>query len=233
MNAENLKSIFDEVLKGTISPFFKALGFKKKAQNFQKQGDELVHCFNVQRSQWNSYHNNISFTFNYGFFNQEIHTIGWGKETQIQFPKTTDCFIQDRLGTISHGKDHWYDINKKTRTEKLASEIESDLKKHYSRIVEEYKSLEDLKKLVDKFEKKSSFLLSPYSHSVFLMKTGQLKKGEKKIRKYYKQAITPRVTSGIIKYPDGTSKVKKSKPYINQYYVEGMERLAKLYEIKL
>ena len=65
------------------------------------------------------------------------------------------------------------------------------------------------------------------------MLTGQTKKGKQLIKEHYKKALTPQVVTETINYPDGRSEVKTSKPYINQYYVDGIERLAKHYAVEL
>ena len=153
MTADNLKSDFDIILKGTIVPFFKKHGFKRKAQNFFRQTNDIAQCFNVQRSQWNSYHDDMSFTFNLGFYNQNIRNISWDKDDKIEFPKTTDCFIQDRLGTYSHKRDHWYVIKKTISLTQTAQQIQNDLDNFLLPLFEKYKSLNDLATLMNQNEK--------------------------------------------------------------------------------
>ena len=65
------------------------------------------------------------------------------------------------------------------------------------------------------------------------MMTGQTKKGKQLFKEHHKKALTPQVVTETINYPDGRSAVKTSKPYINQYYVDGIERLAKHYSAEL
>jgi hypothetical protein len=65
------------------------------------------------------------------------------------------------------------------------------------------------------------------------MTTNQIDKGKQLIKEQYKIALTPQVTTQTINYPDGRSEVKTSKPYINQHYVDGIERLAKHYAVEL
>ena len=156
MTPENLKTDFDTIFKDVIIPFFKELGFKRKAQNFVRQTNDIVQCFNVQKNQWNSYFESLSFTFNFGFYNEEIRTLSWGREIPTNFPKTTDCFIQDRLGTYSHKRDHWYQLSKRADRDEVAEEVKNDLEKHLKPIFERYKSLDDLK---DFSEENTGFLV--------------------------------------------------------------------------
>ena len=230
MTPENLKTDFDEIFKGVIIPFFKELGFKRKTQHFARQTNDITQCFNVQKSQWNSYHDSLSFTFNLGFYNEEIRTLSWGQEIPTDFPKTTDCFIQDRLGTYSHKHDNWYEISKRVDRNKVAERVKSDLEKYLKPLFDDYKSLSDLKQFS---ERNTGYLLSPYGQIVFLMMTGQIEKGKQFMKEQYKIALTPQTTTLIINSPDGKSEVITSKPYINQSYVDNIERLAKHYDIEL
>src|SRR5690606_13604655 len=97
-------------------------------------------------------------------------------------------------------------------------------------LFEENQSLNDLKIFSDK---NKNLILSPYGQIVFLMMTGQKEKGEQFIKEQYITALTPQTSSQTINYPDGRSEVKISKPYINQQYVDSIERLAKHFGCKL
>ena len=81
-------------------------------------------------------------------------------------------------------------------------------------------------------EKNTGFHLSPYGQIVFLMMTGQSEKGRQFIKEQYKIALTPQTITDTINFPDGTKK-EKTKTYINQHYIDSIERLAKHYEIEL
>lgn len=232
MNQENLKAEFDDILKTTIIPFFKEYGFKRKSQNFYKQINDIGQCFNVQRSQWNSYNGSMTFTFNLGFFNQEIFKIVADKPEVIEFPKTTDCFIQNRLGTYSHGRDHWYTLARNIKKDDVRSQIEKDLTHHLKPIFETYASLDALKKLVDKNEKTVGPVFAPYYLIVFYMTTGQTGKGIQAIREHYSKALKPITVTDIANYPDGRREAK-TRTSINQSYIEGIERLAKFYDVTL
>lgn len=229
MTTDNLKADFDEIFKGVIVPFFKELGFKRKTQHFSRQTNDIVQCFNVQKSQWNSYHDSLSFTFNLGFYNEAIRTLSCGQEILTDFPKTTDCFIQDRLGTYSHKSDQWYELSKRVDRNKVAEQVKNDLEKYVKPLFDNYQTLDDLKRFS---EKNTGFLLSPYGEIVFLMMTGQSEKGKQFIKEQYKIALTPQTITDTINFPDGTKK-ETTKTYINQHYIESIERLSKHYDIEL
>jgi len=232
MSAENLKTEFDEILKETIIPFLKGFGFKRKSQNFYRQVNDIGQCFNVQRSQWNSYNDSVVFTFNLGFFSQEIFRIVSERTEVIVFPKTTDCFIQHRLGYYSHGRDHWYELARNIKKEDVKKQIGMDLANHLKPLFDKYTSLEALKGLVDKDEKNVGPVFAPYYLIVFYMTTGQTGKGVQTIKESYVKALKPMTVTDTVNYPDGRSETK-TRTSMNQHYINGIERLAKFYDVTL
>lgn len=232
MELVDLKNHFDFICKGTIIPFFKENGFKRKTLHFSKKSNDIIQCFNVQKSQWNSYNDSVQFTFNFGFYNSEITSIVTNKEVQNEFPKTYDCFIQNRLGTFSHKRDHWYTIARNIDPSKTAEQIKTDLETYLKPIFENYTSLEKLKNLIDRDEKYISATLSPYYLIAFYMLTDQKEKGQKTILKHYQNALKPQTLTDTIVLPDGTRKVKVTSQ-INQNYIDNIKKLADRYEVKL
>lgn len=232
MEIADLKKHFDFISKETIIPFFKENGFKRKSLHFSKQTNDITQCFNVQKSQWNSYNDSVTFTFNFGFYNSDITSIITDKEVQNDFPKTYDCFIQNRLGTFSHNRDHWYTIARNIDQYKTAEQIKSDLEKYLKPIFESYTSLETLKQFIEKDERYISPTLSPYYLIAFYMLTDQKEKGRRTILEHYQSAFKPQTVTNIVVLPDGTRQ-EKVKTYINQYYIDGIKKLADRYEVKL
>jgi hypothetical protein len=232
MTPANLKNDFDEICKGTIIPFFKELGFKKKTLHFSRQINDITQCFNVQKSQWNSYHDIVDFTFNFGFYNADISSIIADKEVINEFPKTYDCFILNRLGTFSHKRDHWYTLSKNIEVKKTADQIKNDLEMYLKPMFENYTSLNTLKQLLDKEEKYISPTLSPYYLIAFYMLTDQKEKGRKTIIEHYHKSLKPQTVTDTIVFPDGTRQ-EKIKTYINQNYIDNIKKLADRYDVKL
>lgn len=228
----DLKKDFDEICKGTIIPFFKEFGFKRKTLHFTRQINDITQCFNVQKSQWNSYDNSVTFTFNFGFYNAHISSIVADKEIQNEFPKAYDCFIQSRLGTFSHKRDHWYTLSKNIDASKTAEQIKSDLEKYLKPLFVNYTSLENLKQFLDKDEKYISPTLSPYYLIAFYMLTDQPEKGRKTIEEHYKKSLIPQTTTDTIVFPDRTRQ-EKVKTYINQHYTDSIKKLADKYDVEL
>lgn len=232
MPSDNLKEDFDKIFKEVIVPFSKELGFKRKVQNFSRQTNDIIQCFNIQKSKWNSI-DNVSFTFNLGFFNQEIINLSEDKEARLEFPKEYDCFLRSRLGTFSHKRDHWYELNRRTDVNITANQVKDDLQTILLPLFEKHKSLTDLKSFVDSSEKSYDFIMTPYNHIVYLMKTNQFEKGKTLIQEHYKKANTSQISTQTMTYPNGRSVVTTSKPSLNQHSIDTIERLARLYNIKL
>lgn len=233
MPEANLKQHFDNILKLTIAPALKEMGFKKKGQHFSRQVNDIYQCFNVQKSKWNSYNESLSFTFNIGFYSELLNNILRGNEVQTDYPNTTDCFIQGRLGSISHSRDHWYELSNRMKFESVNADVKYDIEKYLITLFNKHNSLENLKELVVKNAKNRTFLISPISQFVFLMTTNQTEFAVNELKKEYKNAMTPQSTTQTINYPDGRSKVYTSKPYINQSFIDSIEKYAKFYDIEL
>ena len=233
MPLSDLNSEFQIILKDTIAPFFKNLGFKKQGQNFARATNDIIQCFNVQKSQWNSYDSSVSFTFNFGFYNSEIKRIAWSKEVSPSFPKTTDCFVYSRVGTFIHNKDHWYELNASLDKKQVGLDIKHDLESHVRETFEATKSLKDLAQFIEISGKDNAWIFPPYDDIVFLMATGQTEKGTSVLMSEYNKAIIPKTTTHTTNYPDGRVEVRTSKPSINKFYIEQLERLAKYYQVDL
>lgn len=232
LETPKLKTDFDQICKEAIIPFFKQLGFKRKSLHFARQINDVTQCFNVQKSKWNSYNDSVTFTFNFGFYNADISSIISDKEIQLDFPKTYDCFIQNRLGIFSHNRDHWYTVSKNIEAVKTTEQIKTDLEMYLKPIFEKYNSLDSLKLFLAKDEKDVSPTLSPYYLIAFYMLTDQVEKGIQTIREQYKNALKPQTVTDTIVFPDGTRK-ETVRTQINQHFIDEMKKLADKYEVEL
>jgi hypothetical protein len=198
-----------------------------------RQVNDITQCFNVQNSQWNSHGDSLSFTFNYGFYNKQIHDLAFKQESVIDFPKTFDCFIHSRLGQLSHNTDHWYVLHKKVDKNEISEQVKHNLDKYLLPIFEQNKSLTDLKSLVDSSAEKYDFINSPLCRIIYLMTTNQIEKGNELIRKEYTKALIPQVSKQTINYPNGRSVITYSEPRVNQGYIDNIKRLAKQYGLEI
>ncbi len=232
MPKDNLNTEFEQIMKDTISPFFKGIGFKKKTLHYAKQINDIIQVFNVQKSQWNSYHDDLSFTFNVGFYNDLLFLESWDRKETTDFPKHYDCQIQFRLGQFLHKTDYWYKLSPRIDFKKVSESIESDLNKYLLPLFDKYQTLDSLSELIGKYNWIDN-VIGPYNKISILWHTGHKDKAEKELLDSYKKALIPQSSISVINYPDGRKEEKKSKPLINQSFVDNLERLAKLYDIKI
>lgn len=230
MITRDFKTEFDNLIKEIIAPTFKMIGFKKKANNFYKSTNDLIQIFNVQKSQWNS-KDDISFTFNIGFFSPEIFQETWDRLIP-DIPKEYDCFISFRSGFITDKKDKWYELNEKNNYDKLTIEIKSDLQKSAIDLFNNYQTLTSLKGLINE-SPDLQVTMGTIPRFVFMMKTDLRKDALDLLFTEYKNAQIPKSSVSVINYPDGRSVETKSEPKINKGYIDSLIRIAKMYDIEI
>lgn len=221
---------FDDLVKGTITPFFKELGFKRDRHCFNKKTNDIIQVINIQKSQWNHV-NNLSFTFNIGFFNSDIYKDSWEKE-EPKFIREDDCQVHFRLGHITKKRDYWYELNEKKSKADLENEIKDHLNNYLKPILADNQTLNSLKELVIK---NADFKLttSIVTQILLLLKTGDREVAEELLKQEFKDSLNPKETSSVTNYPDGRREEKFYKPTVNKIYVDRLKRLATLNKIEL
>lgn len=219
----NLQSEFDEILKNLVFPFFKELGFKKNGNGFNKKTGEITQVVNIQKSRWNN-KDNVSFTFNIGFFSTEIYIDFWNKGIP-KFIKDYDCQITYRLGQLTKGSDYWYELNERIEKANLEIEIYENLNHYLKPFIEKTIDLNSLKELIqtDKYAEMTTAEL--YKIKIFL-KVGEIEKGKELLTKAYLNALNPEDNVSKTIYPDGTEKIETSKSKINLEYVDRLKKIA-------
>jgi len=119
---------FDRIIKESFHDILKSLGFKKKANNFYLQLNDLGQIINVQKSLYGS-KDNINFTVNTGLFIPEYWLTYYKFHNGAipKFPNEPDCVIRRRIGEIKYNKDKWFDINPDVQVDNLITEMKEDL----------------------------------------------------------------------------------------------------------
>ena len=220
------------LMKESIIPFFKKRGFKRKGNHFVIRVNDVFQVFNVQKSQWNSYSQSLSFTFNLGFYSDVLYLDSFDIKHTTSFPNVYDCQIHFRLGGISHNRDHWYEITQNNLYEETRRDVETDLNKFVVEIFDKYQTLNSLVSLVDDYSWLNK-IIGPFSMISLLWHTGRQEDAKKEIQILYQNVLRPRSSSSTINYPDGRTIVKRSEPSINLSVVERVEIFAKQYNITL
>lgn len=232
MEEVNLKKQFDDILKVTIAPTLKQMGFKKKGLHFCKEVNDIFQCFNIQINKWNSYNEKFSFTFNIGFYCEKINNVLREKEESNLFPQVNDCFIQLRIRDLTQKIEHWYELSNNISFEVITSEVTNDIELFLLPHFEKYNSLEKLKDFVGAIGLENN-KISSLGKFVFLMITNQIEAANKQIREEYKNALEPQSTTHTINYPNGTSKIYTYQPSVNEHFIANLEKYAKNYGIEL
>ncbi|WP_413998199.1 DUF4304 domain-containing protein [Flavobacterium sp. W1B] len=226
----NLQLEFDEILKNLVFPFFKELGFKKNGNGFNKKTSELTQVVNIQKSRWN-HQDNVSFTFNIGFFVAELYAENWNKEIP-KFIREYDCQICFRLGQVVKGNDYWYELNNTKEKVNLEIEIYKHLENYLKPIIEKNIDLNSLKELILNDEKVGLTTAEIYKIKIFL-KVGEIEKAKELLNKAYLSALNPEDYVSKTVYPDGTEEIKTSKSKINIEYVERLKKIGEENNITL
>ncbi len=226
----NLQLEFDEILKNLVFPFFKELGFKKNGNGFNKKTSELIQVVNIQKSRWN-HQDNVSFTFNIGFFVAEIYAENWNKEVP-KFIREYDCQICFRLGQVVKGNDYWYELSNTTEKVNLEIEIYKHLQDYLKPIIEKNIDLNSLKELILNDKKVGLTTAEIYKIKIFL-KVGEIEKAKELLNKAYLNALNPEDYVSKTVYPDGTEEIKTSKSKINAEYVERLKKIGEENNITL
>lgn len=221
---------FDEIIKRTIVPFFKGLGFKKNGNGFNRKTHDIVQMANIQKSQWN-HMDNVSFTFNIGFFNEDIYKDSWDKAAP-NFVREYDCQVHFRLGHITKQRDYWYELNEKVAVDKLENEIIDHLDNFVKPILESVQSTKSIKEFITTNADLKRTIPTAYQ-ILLLLKTGDRDTAERLLREEYEDSLTPKESVSITNYPDGRREEKISKPTINKVYIDRLKRLASLNQIEL
>lgn len=220
----NLQFEFDEILKNIVYPFFKELGFKKNGNGFNKKTNELIQVVNIQKSRWN-HQDNVSFTFNIGFFVAEIYNENWNKEVP-KFVREYDCQIRTRLGQVVKGNDYWYELNNNIKKESLQMEIHSHLNNYLKPFLEINTNLISLKDLILSDEN-INLTTGEISKIQILIRVGEIERAKELLNTAFSNALNPKDYVSKIVYPDGTEEIQTSTAKINTEYVERLKRIGK------
>lgn len=119
---------FDSIIKLSFHNKLKPLGFKKKGNNFYLKKDHLGLIINIQKSAYYS-KQKIHFTINIGVFIPEYYHAyyNYHENTPPEYPIEPDCAIRARIGDLKNQNDIWFDIDERTDSSILISEMDLNL----------------------------------------------------------------------------------------------------------
>jgi hypothetical protein len=226
MTDKDLNKEFDKLITDVCAPVFKSLGFKKSGTNFFRQTDELIQTFNFQKSPWNN-KSQISFTGNVGFIEPMTHLKLHQVETLPKFPKCYESIVQFRLGYLTDGRDYWYTLRSKSNLSDLSAKIGSDLQL-VKDVFESHKTLLSLEVYFSDSTKVNPFWREGGQFALY-KKLGKDEVARRILLSAYKQAKKPKSWFSVKEMVSGFWKEKKSKPEVNQIWIERLEQVASIY----
>lgn len=118
----------DDIIKVSINPLLKELGFKKSSRNFYKEVGNFGLCFNIQSSIYND-ENEVRFTFNTGIVFPDIYELFYDLKLS-KFPKEYDCIQRRRIGSLMNTSDYWYIIKKDTNLTNVHEEVKLHMEEY-------------------------------------------------------------------------------------------------------
>ncbi len=138
----SVKEIFEEILKESVTPFFKKQGYKKQNYNYRKTENGLTFIVNFQSSGYNSV-DYAAYYINCGIFCTEFENIV-GEEF-IANPKEVDCLFRERIERITGSGKQQIEILESSDAGKISitNELLSELEKVVS-FFETIKTMDDL-----------------------------------------------------------------------------------------
>jgi hypothetical protein len=211
MAANKLLSAYEELVKDTVAPSLKELGFKRQAKHWARQTNDIVQAFNVQRDLYNSHFNSLSFTLNIGFYNEQIFREIWDREDVPSFPKYYNCPLNFRLGIISHQRDHWYTLSSRVSVDELRNSLTSDLDRFAYPLLDTCQSIASWSVLLSQYSL-TQICIRPLDQIAVLWNLGKKEEAVNQLKASY---------------------VKAQVPPVNQTYIDSFKRLALLYNINL
>lgn len=188
---------FDSIIKHGFHEILKPLGFKKKANNFYLQLEDVGQIINIQKSQWRS-KDSISFTINTGIFVPE-YWLGllYNKDKELpKFPTEPECLIRKRIGEIRHQPDTWYDIEDNTDENKLIIEMKNNVEDF---ILPYFQQINNRKKLFNVLDS-GELTMSPLGKLIVYGELEQSDSAKKEYKKLLNEKTNPHFLETVKEY---------------------------------
>jgi hypothetical protein len=128
MEKRNSLDDFNLIIKQIITPLLKKIGFKKSGINYNRQINEAIQIFNIQRESPSSEDDFITFTFNMSVIISEIHTEirkELYREEKPEAPKEYHGTLRTRLETLA-GRP-WRVLKNGVNYKELCEQIQNDM----------------------------------------------------------------------------------------------------------
>ena len=187
---------FDKIIKEGFQEVLKPFGFKKKANNFYLQLEELGQIINIQKSKWST-KDEISFTINTGIFVPEYWSVFYNYQNEEipKFPTEPTCLIRKRIGEIRNQKDTWYELKNRTNENIIIEEMKSNI---IDFIFPYFENLNTKQKLLSEIE---NLLVSPsLSKMITFAELNQLDNAKAEYQKLLTKETNPYFSANVKEY---------------------------------
>ncbi len=140
----DLNSIFDQLVKSTLWPEFKALDYKKSGNNFRYYNSEgWGRIVQFQKSQSNSAES-LSFTVNIGLYLEDFEHYLSGRESGPKFQEVV-CAVRKRYGKLrSSSSDSWIELTATSDVAKISQQLVDDFTQYVHPYLSSIKGREDI-----------------------------------------------------------------------------------------
>lgn len=224
----DLNTTLKEIVKDSIAPLLKSIGFKKNGLNFYKEIGDIIQCFNIQQSKWNTAESK-SFTINIGLMHKSIFAQLSPREPS-KVPKEYECQIRHRLSYLKSERVDWYTLSMTTSIPELVNEINNDLLDY---AIPFFKKYEIIANWSDFTKLPNDFLIADLTVFLLLIELRKNEEAQNYIKSLYKDSLIPKTSTTTTIYPDQTSIIKESEPFVNWYHVNRIKELAHMHDIML
>lgn len=197
---------FSDIIKETVAPGLKKLGFKKSNLIFNRTVNSIVQIIRVQKSQWN-HPDRLAFTVNYGFFNDIIFERSRNKKSTSKFISEYTAFAFGRIGHLIYNQDYWYELTRDKERTSSQNQIKRDLHDALLPLMEQYTTIDSfLDMMRDRDKRPNGLIIDSDDRAIFEMEFGDFNQGKDILLEIYLKAIIPKSVSSKTVYPDGSEK---------------------------
>ncbi|WP_223650703.1 DUF4304 domain-containing protein [Hymenobacter psoromatis] len=140
----DLNSIFDQLVKSTLWPKFKALGYKKSGNNFRYYSPEgWGRIIQFQKSQYNSA-DSLSFTVNVSLYLEDFEYYLSNQKSGLKFQEVS-CAVRKRYGHLRNSpSDSWIELTVTSDIAKISQQLINDFDQYVHSYLVSIKSREDI-----------------------------------------------------------------------------------------
>lgn len=180
-----MQQMLKGIIKETIAPLFKAMGFKKRGNNFAKDCGKFSLTVNIQSSRCNTAEE-VEFTINTGVFTDKIFGTFY-TFAPPQFPTEVNSVLRQRITELKNRPDHWYKLSADTDIEELKKQIKADIETVIFPYFEQFNSIEDVIKEMEKNEERG-IKETPHFLTILYHAYGRSDKARERLKESYMRA---------------------------------------------